>query len=68
MPKAKTHKGISKKISVRPGGSTKIGRPGGNHKTGKKPTDFNRKNRKGTVLSEADANRLKKVLNVKGGK
>lgn len=62
MPKQKTHKGISKKITVRPGGSTKIGRPGGNHNTGKKPTDFNRKNRKGSTLSQADLNRYKKVL------
>ena len=62
MPKTKTHKGISKKIKVRPGGSTKIGRPGGNHKTGKKPTTFNRKNRKGTVLSNADTKRYKREL------
>lgn len=62
MPKQKTHKGLSKKIKVRPGGSTKIGRPGGNHKTGFKPTKFNRKNRKGNVLSKADANRYKGVM------
>jgi ribosomal protein L35 len=62
MPKQKTHKGISKKILVRAGGSTKIGRPGGNHNTGKKSTDFNRKNRKGSTLSQADLNRYKKVL------
>ena len=32
MPKQKTHKGIAKKVTVRPGGSTKIGKPGANHK------------------------------------
>ena len=62
MPKQKKHGGISKKIKVRPGGTTKIGKPGGNHKTGKKPTSFNRKNRKGSVLSTGDQNRYKNVL------
>lgn len=62
MAKQKTHKGISKKIIVRKGGSTKIGRPGGNHKTGLKPTDFNRKNRKGSSLSKGDANRYKRAI------
>ena len=62
MPKQKSHGGISKKIKVRVGGTTKIGRPGGNHNTGKKNTDFNRKNRKGTSLSKGDSNRYKKVM------
>lgn len=62
MPKQKTHKGIAKKVTVRPGGSTKIGKPGMNHKTGKKPTSFNRAGRKGSVLSTADSNRYKKAL------
>lgn len=62
MPKQKSHGGISKKVNVRAGGSTKIGRPGGNHNTGKKNTDFNRKNRKGTSLSKGDSNRYKKVI------
>ncbi|MEG2458031.1 MAG: 50S ribosomal protein L35 [Bacilli bacterium] len=62
MPKQKSHGGISKKVTVRPGGTTKIGHPGTNHKTGAKPTDFNRKNRKASSLSQGDANRYKKVL------
>lgn len=62
MPKQKSHGGISKKIKVRPGGTTKIGRPGGNHNTGKKNTKFNRKNRKGSVLSTGDTNRYKNVM------
>ncbi len=62
MPKQKTHKGIAKKVKVRPGGTTKIGCPGANHKTGKKPTSFNRNHRKGSVLSSADTNRYKKAL------
>jgi hypothetical protein len=62
MPKQKSHKGIAKKITVRPGGSTKIGKPGANHMSGKKPTSFNRKFRKGSALSQADTNRYKKAL------
>ena len=62
MPKLKTHKGTAKVFKVRPGGSTKIGKPGANHKTGKKPTSFNRNHRKGSVLSSADTNRYKKAL------
>lgn len=62
MPKQKKHGGISKKIKVRPGGTTKIGRPGKNHNTGKKATSFNRKNRKGSALSQGDTNRYKNVL------
>lgn len=62
MPKQKTHGGISKKIKVRPGGSTKIGRPGGNHNTGKKPTSYNRKMRTKSTLSKGDAKRLKNIM------
>ena len=62
MPKQKIHKGIAKKVTVRPGGSTKISKTGMNHNTGKKPTSFNRANRKGSSLSSADANRYKKAL------
>ena len=62
MPKQKKHSGIAKKIKVRVGGTTKMGRPGGNHNTGKKNTKFNRKNRKGSVVSKGDANRYKNVL------
>ncbi len=62
MPKQKTHGGISKKIKVRNSGSTKIGHPGGNHKTGKKPTSFNRKMRSKSSLSQSDAKRLKNIM------
>ena len=62
MPKQKSHRGISKKIKVRIGGTTKIGRPGGNHNTGKKNTNFNRKNRKCTSLIKGASNRYKKVM------
>ena len=62
MPKMKSHGGISKKIRVRNSGSTKIWHVGANHNTGKKSTDFNRKSRKGSVLSSGDAKRNKGLL------
>ena len=62
MPKMKKHGGISKKILVRNSGSTKIGHVGANHNSGKKPTDFNRRARKGSVLSKGDAKRYKGLL------
>ncbi len=62
MPKLKTHKGTAKVVKVRKGGTTKIGRPSRRHNTGDKPASFNRKGRKGSVLSKADQNRLKNVL------
>ena len=62
MPKMKTHGGISKKITVRNSGSAKIGHVGANHNSGKKPTDFNRKARKGSTLSTADAKRYKGLV------
>ena len=62
MPKMKSHGGISKKIIVRNSGSAKIGHVGANHNSGKKPTDFNRKARKGSTLSKSDAKRLKGLV------
>ena len=62
MPKQKTHKGIAEKVTKRNSGSLKIGHPGANHKTGKKPTSFNRNHREQSALSSADMNRYKKAL------
>ena len=62
MPKMKSHGGISKKIQVRNSGSTKIGHVGANHNSGKKSRDFNRKARKGSVLSSVDAKRYKGLV------
>ncbi|NLA33996.1 MAG: 50S ribosomal protein L35 [Tenericutes bacterium] len=62
MPKIKTHKGTSKKMKVHKSGTVTIGRPGLNHKTGKKNTKFNLKKKKGSTLSSADRKRLKNVL------
>ena len=62
MPKMKSHGGISKKIKVRNSGSAKIGHVGANNNSGKKSTDFNRKARKGSVLSSGDARRYKGLV------
>ena len=62
MPKMKSHGGISKKIIVRSSVSAKIGHVGANHNSGKKSTDFNRKARKGSVLSTGDAKRYKGLV------
>ena len=62
MPKMKSHGGISKKIRVRKSGSAKIGHVGANHNSGKKSTDFNRKARKGSVLSSGAARRYKGLV------
>ena len=62
MPKLKTHKGTKKVLKIRKGGSISIGRPGSRHNTGKKNASLNRKNRKGSVLSKADQNRLRDII------
>lgn len=61
MPKIKTHKGTKKVLKVHKSGTVTMGRPGSRHNTGKKNTNFNRKNRRGSVLSASDAKRLKTV-------
>jgi len=62
MPKMKTHKGTSKVCNVRPGGTIKIGMPGSRHNTGKKNAVANRKNRKGSQLSNSDYKRIKDLI------
>lgn len=62
MPKLKTHKGVKKVLNVRKGGTISIGKPGERHNTGKKSRAANRHNRKGSVLSKADQNRLSNLI------
>jgi large subunit ribosomal protein L35 len=62
MPKLKTHKGTAKVVKVRPGGTVKIGKPSTRHNTGKKNSAFNRRGRKGSLMSKADMRRLKEIL------
>ena len=61
MPKMKTHKGTAKVVRARKN-DYKIGKPGSRHNTGNKKTAFNRKCRKGSQLSKADQNRLKRII------
>ncbi len=58
----KTHKGTKKVLNVRQSGTITIGRPGSRHNTGSKNASYNRKNRKGSQLSSADKNRLKRII------
>ena len=62
MPKIKTHKGLKRVLNVRKSGTVTIGRPGSRHNTGSKSSAVNRKNRKGSVLSKADRNRLQNII------
>ena len=60
--KLKTHKGLKKVLNVRNSGTITMGRPGSRHNTGSKSQAVNRKNRKGSVLSKADRNRLQNII------
>ena len=61
MTKIKTHKGTAKVMTKRKN-DIKIGKPGSRHNTGSKSQSVNRKNRKGSNLSNADYNRLKNLI------
>ena len=58
----KTHKGTKKVLNIRQSGTITIGKPGSRHNTGAKSTAYNRKCRKGSNLSKADQNRLKRLI------
>ena len=62
MPKIKTHRGAAKRFNLTKSGTVTIGRPGSRHNTGSKSQAVNRKNRKGSVLSKADRNRLQNII------
>ena len=62
MGKVKTHRGLSKVLKVRNGGTITLRQSGLNHKTGKKSGAVNRAKRKSARLSSADYKRLKKVI------
>ncbi len=62
MPKQKSHKGTSKVLNVRPGGTVTRGCAGNRHNTGKKSMAANRKNRKAVALSSGDRKRLRSLI------
>ena len=62
MPKAKTNKGIKKRVKVTKNGKVLLNRAGRGHLLSKKSAKRRRKLRKKKVASYADAVRLKKML------
>lgn len=62
MGKLKTHKGTKKVLNVRKSGTVTLGHPGSRHNTGGKSAKFNRRMRKISKLSKADANRFKNII------
>lgn len=58
----KTHKGLSKVAKVKPNGTIKITKAGGNHKSGKKTTKATRNYAQSSLLSSGDHKRLKELM------
>lgn len=58
----KTHKGLSKVAKVKPNGTVKITKAGGNHKSGKKSTKTTKGYAQSSLMSTGDYKRLKDVL------
>lgn len=58
----KTHKGVSKVAKIKPNGTVKITKAGGNHKSGKKPTKATRNYAKTSLMSTGDYKRLKDIM------
>ena len=58
----KTHKGLAKVAKVKPNGTVKITKAGGNHKSGKKATKVTRNYKKSSLLSTGDYKRLKDLM------
>lgn len=59
----KTHKGVSKVAKVKPNGTVKITKAGGNHKSGKKSTKATRNYAQSSLMSTGDFKRLKDIMN-----
>jgi large subunit ribosomal protein L35 len=64
MPKAKTNKGLKKRVRVTKTGKVKISRAGRGHLLSKKSSKRRRHLRKKLIASKADA---KKILKMLGG-
>ncbi|SHH91219.1 50S ribosomal protein L35 [Sporanaerobacter acetigenes] len=62
MPKMKTHRGAAKRFKKTGTGQLKRYKAYKSHKTGKKSPKRVRNLRKGTLVSDADLKRMKKVL------
>lgn len=62
MPKVKTNRSAAKRFKKTGSGQLKRTKAGKNHFTGKKTSKSIRNLRKGTLVSAADAPRLKEIL------
>jgi len=62
MAKIKTHKGLKKVLKVRKGGTISFRAPGNNHNTGKKSAKRQNRNDSYQTMSNADLNRLERVI------
>lgn len=58
----KTHKGLSKVAKVKPNGTVKITKAGGNHKSGKKATKTTKGYSQSSLMSTGDFKRLKDIM------
>lgn len=64
MPKAKTHKSLSKRVKVTGKGKLKTAKVGKRHLLQNKSTKAKGRGRYGSVLPESDAKRIKKALKI----
>lgn len=62
MPKVKTNRSAAKRFTKTGSGKFKRSKMGKNHFTGKKASKTIRNLRKGTLLSDADSTRMRKIL------
>lgn len=62
MPKAKTHKGLAKRVKITAGGKVKFRRPGNSHLASHKPGYRVRKLRKKGILSKSFSDNVVKLL------
>jgi len=62
MPKMKTHRGAAKRVKVTGTGKLKRMRSNKSHILTKKTTKRKRRLRQSTLVSKADAKKLKKIL------
>ena len=62
MAKLKTHKGLSKAVNVRKGGTITFRSPGCNHNTGKRSSKRNNRNDSDILMDKTDIKRLRNLI------
>jgi ribosomal protein L35 len=58
----KTHSALKKIAKVKPNGTVKITKAGGNHKSGKKSNKITKKYAQSSLMSKGDYKRLKDII------